>query len=308
MLRFTVVGSGRGTLQAVLLAPEKNGYAAHPLGALGTDSRGQSGMTVNVDPRNMSGRTLEDYDLILLLRTGDGEPELVMTGMMNGSKEVNWQKARAAAAAPFKKPRTPRPEAERETRSEMPDAATPEAALPQEALAPENPEICEDDTTQPTDEVPEAKLDAPTPVPEDKDADRVPQMIEQSCDEEQACDEEIPEAMPPTAAELLNLDMTQAWPEEIESLRALFQTEAAFEPFLLDDFVFVEAPLPDEAGGDGVCAIGIRASDGKPASICYALPGPNSIEPPPGLEGYRYLGGWWYTVLEPVLDDPDALS
>lgn len=71
--------------------------------------------------------------------------------------------------------------------------------------------------------------------------------------------------------------------------------------------MFVDAPLPAEDGTQGRCAIGLRARDGVPISVCYALPGDFSLEPPPGLEGYQYLGGWWYTVLE-VQPETNALG
>lgn len=106
---------------------------------------------------------------------------------------------------------------------------------------------------------------------------------------------------------VLQLDLTLTWSQEIAALKPLFEHNPPCDSFALEDFVFVDAPLPAEDGTQGRCAIGLRARDGVPISVCYALPGDFSLEPPPGLEGYQYLGGWWYTVLE-VQPETNALG
>ncbi|MEG1813346.1 MAG: hypothetical protein RR337_08615, partial [Clostridia bacterium] len=102
-MRFTVQGAGSGMLHALLMADTKNGWVIYPLGTLSADARGQSGMIASFDPRALSGLDLNDYTLLALVKTGAGRPELVMTGMVNGSKEVNWVDVTDAATTPYQK-------------------------------------------------------------------------------------------------------------------------------------------------------------------------------------------------------------
>ena len=87
-----------GTLCAALIRTDARGaYFAVKLGELRRDSRGQATLAYSFDPRNIDGRTLEEYQLIAIVhRDGDG-CDVVLSGNVNGSREVNWNSARAAA-------------------------------------------------------------------------------------------------------------------------------------------------------------------------------------------------------------------
>jgi len=50
--------------------------------------------------------------------------------------------------------------------------------------------------------------------------------------------------------------------------------------------------MPSGSGFDR-CYIGLRAEDGAPAAIRYALPGRYAPEPPAGMEEYAWSGGFW---------------
>ena len=107
-------------------------------------------------------------------------------------------------------------------------------------------------------------------------------------------------APPPvrTAARVLGMDITRPWPGCLEPLRRLFATQAPLEDAPDGEHVYVRAPMPEKSGFDR-CLVGLRAEGGTPVSLRYALPARRSPEPPPGLDGYRWLGdgesGWWVT-------------
>ena len=303
-MRFTVSGADSGdTLNALLMACAGDRVTVYPLGTLGMDSRGQSGMTATFDPRNLNGKDLNDYTLVALVRTGTGAPELLMTGMVNGSREVNWAQVNQAAVAPFQKGvRAASSQAQGDA------AYGEEEVLPVfEPMRRKAPEVTPVEEEVIVEEAPIEEEVIVEEVPIEEEA-----IVEEAPVEEEAIVEEAPikkkvivEEAPPeqTAAELLLLDEQVEWPKSIASLRVLFFTSAPITTFQLEDFVFVEAPLPSDEGTEGICAIGLRAVDGTPVSVCYALPGAFALEPPPGLEGYQYAGGWWYTVLEELEDD-----
>ena len=100
------------------------------------------------------------------------------------------------------------------------------------------------------------------------------------------------------AGEMLGIDLSKPWPEDIESLRILFMTLPVYEPFEKEGYVFIRAGMAEETGVDH-CAVGVKAEDGQIKSVCYALPMPYTPEPPAGLEGYMWIGddksGWWVT-------------
>ena len=105
-------------------------------------------------------------------------------------------------------------------------------------------------------------------------------------------------AAPPvrTAAKVLGLDIARPWPGCLEPLRRLFATQAPLEDAPDGEHVYVRAPMPEKSGFDA-CLVGLRTEDGAPVRLRYALPARRSPEPPPGLDGYRWLGdgesGWW---------------
>lgn len=108
-------------------------------------------------------------------------------------------------------------------------------------------------------------------------------------------------APPDTASSRLNIDLTQPWPDNIESLRQLFMSLPVYEPFEMDGYVMIRAGLSEETGIDH-CAVGVKAENGRITSVLYALPMPYTPEPPAGLEDYFWIGdtnsGWWATIEE----------
>lgn len=105
----------------------------------------------------------------------------------------------------------------------------------------------------------------------------------------------------PRAAADLNIDMSLPWPEDIDDLRILFLTQPRYAPFEMEGYVFVRGAMPRETGISH-CAVGIRAENGAPASVCYAIPMTYTAAPPAGLEEYMWIGdgnsGWWVTVAD----------
>ncbi|MDO4549319.1 MAG: hypothetical protein Q4D04_14610, partial [Clostridia bacterium] len=100
-MRFTVQSAPPGVLHAILMAHYGGRWLVYRLGALRNDARGQSGMTASFDPRNLLGLDLDKYTLVAIVLTGAGEPQLVMTGMVNGYKDVNWAQVITAATSQF---------------------------------------------------------------------------------------------------------------------------------------------------------------------------------------------------------------
>ena len=101
-MRFTVQGAPRGRLHALLLAQGPQGFTAYKLGALTADSRGQAGLNATFDPRNLQGLDLNQYTLVVLVDDG-GEPEMVLSGLVNGSREIDWEAAARTATQPYRK-------------------------------------------------------------------------------------------------------------------------------------------------------------------------------------------------------------
>ncbi len=308
-MRFTVTGADSGDmLYALLMADTKDSMVVYRLGTLAKDSRGQSGATATFDPRNLNGLDLNDYTLIALVREGTGDPQLVMTGMVNGSKELNWAEVEDAATRLYK----PGGKVTQPTQAVQGGLYAEKSGGVSLAggIAPEPDCPCDLEEGQAVFER------AAPPSLLSFDIEQAPEATEEP-DEEEIYGEPGPEAPAeitpspqearegPTAAEVLELDEDALWPDEIASLRVLFFTAHPSNAFTLDDFVFVDAPLPSEDGTEGVCAIGLEAQDGQPVSVCYALPGDFSLEPPPGLEGYQYASGWWYTILSALEPDPE---
>ena len=98
-----------------------------------------------------------------------------------------------------------------------------------------------------------------------------------------------------TAAGLLGLDITRPWPGSAEALRRLFATQAAADDAPDDGFTYVRYPMP-RGSGYAESLVGLKAEDGRPTAIRYALPGQYRPEPPAGMEGYRWTdAGCWVT-------------
>ena len=89
-----------GSLCAALIRRDaQNTYFAIRLGELRRDSRGQATLAYSFDPRNIDGRTLEEYLLIAIVRTGAENCDIVLSGNVNGSQEVDWNSVRGAACS-----------------------------------------------------------------------------------------------------------------------------------------------------------------------------------------------------------------
>ena len=117
---FFVVNApgGTGTLCATLVRRDARGaYFAAKLGELRRDGRGQATLAYSFDPRNIDGHPLDDYLLIAIVLKECDRCDVVLTGNVNGSREVSWSSVRAAACevcacsrAPACDLRPPRPE------------------------------------------------------------------------------------------------------------------------------------------------------------------------------------------------------
>lgn len=252
------------SLQAALVGSDRTGYFACALGEIRQDGRGQAVLGYSFDPRNVCGRELEKYQLIVLNRAGTDQ--VVLYGNVNGHAELNWEQVRAALRALWDVDAAPRTEA--------PQAVAPPVGGLRDAEA------------QPTD----------TEVPEEESAEPA-----QDAPEEAQAAEDAGEAIPPqadTAGRLLGIDMRLPWAQGAENLRALFQKEAPMENPPDDEYVYVSAPMPRESGFD-FCAVGVRVENGAPVFVRYALPAAWTDAPPAGLEDYRWMGdqnrGWWVT-------------
>lgn len=329
-LYFSVREEGQaGELRAALVGVQRGGYYAADLGRLQADSRGQAALNAAFDPRNIAGRALKEYRLVIVSEKQSEVCEPVLSGNLNGSFAVDWAAVRNAVCRLYPEEAPASPAAETEAAADA--ASAPESAPLEETrreiridVRLKAPQITAEATEvsdsvvepAPADEgstaaeaapaeapgTPESGLDAPAAPPAQS---AEPPAI-------------VPEAPAPAAApaaELLALAPEAEWPEAIQSVRPLFASESPFQPFAAGDYVFVRAPMPADSGY-AECAIGLQAPEGKPTSICYALPGRAAPEPPPGLEGYVWRGGagagWWAIFLDAAtgeeLDPPEQAA
>lgn len=296
-MRFMVTGAGSSdNLRALLLRKGRDGWAAAPIGALHVDNRGQAGLTYSFDPRNIEGHALEDYPVVAVVRLGKaGVVEPAMSGFVNGSAEVDWAQAMAAARALYRHPGQGANETAPEAGRAQPTYAQgvesawePVGGLPEGETFADSVETFEPQPQTPESQIPEEvspseELQQPeTDLPSDAEA------------------QPSEEAEPQPAGQLLALDIAVPWPEAIEPLRALFQQLPACEPFPADGYTFVCAPLP--GNGRATSLVGVRVEDERPVAVCYGIPGVFAAEPPAGLDGYMWRGsgvnGWWVTFID----------
>ena len=99
-LCLTACAPGAAALCAALAGRRGNDYFAAPLGVLRRDSRGQYSLIASFDPRNIEGRELEEYQLLVVVDAGD-PCRLVLSGNVNGSVQMDWERVRRAACALF---------------------------------------------------------------------------------------------------------------------------------------------------------------------------------------------------------------
>lgn len=270
-LQFSVSGAlSTEALYAALLTNARGQWQGSILGQLGRDSRGQAGLNVSFDPRNIDGLALEQYQLIAILQNGEDGGRLAMCGFANGSIPIDWAQIHDAAARILAPTNPPEPEVEPEPEP------VPVTALPEEEAV----EVFEQ---MPEPMILTVKLNEDGAL-EDSEGNTV-----------EISNEQMPAGL------LLDLDITEPWPDAIEQLRAIFLNETTITPFPLDGFVFVRAPLPTHSAGD-YCAAGIKCEARAPAYVCYAIPGTDPADPPPGLEEYTWVtgedgSGWWRLCL-----------
>ena len=88
---------GTGLTQQVALVGRRRGeYYAWPLGSLRRDLRGQAGLSVTFDPRDLGGRTLEAYCLMAVAEISGDDCQLALVGNLGGSCEMDWAQVREA--------------------------------------------------------------------------------------------------------------------------------------------------------------------------------------------------------------------
>lgn len=317
--------SGDDVLCAALIRRTSRGlYVAAKMGELRRDGRGQATLVYTFDPRNIEGRTLEDYWLITIIsRDRVGRCRVVLSGNINGSREVDWRAVQASACEVCMSDRPqdcdfcPPPVNRPASPGEGPLGPQTPALPPQNIPA----DFGEGPIELPTPSLPEAPnvsveegpIELPTPsLPDSQPAapGEGPGGVQTPAfpfgeGDEPAVD--LPEfgEMPAetmfmpkrtTAAESLGLDSSVPWPGVAEQVRQYFAEQPQKELMLGDGFTYVSAPMPRDSGYDHV-EVGLQVEDGMPVAMAYALPSRYSPEPPPGLENYAWKGGsadgWW---------------
>lgn len=305
---YFVIGAppGGGELCAALIRRDREGtYFSEKIGVLRRDGRGQASLAYTFDPRNINGFALEDYILIAVVHRGAENCNLVLTGNVNGSQEVSLNNVRIAACEacggernpacdlcppqnpgivipvpPSQRPQPPfdRPASPNEPPAENPGVQIPTLPPIDQPASPNEPPENDPGVQIPMLPGPEPEIPPQPPTPIQPRGGDVPAMAER------------------TAAQALGLDTAKAWPGASEQVRRLFAGLPISELMLNDGYTYVRAPMPAGSGYDHV-NIGVRAENGRPASVAYALPSRFSPEPPPGMEGYRWHGGaaegWW---------------
>lgn len=288
----------------------RGGYTAVKIGELRRDGRGQASLAWSFDPRNIDGRTLEDYWLIVIVsRDRQGRCSVALSGSLNGSREVDWLAVQAASCAacseerppacefcppepPARPPQTNQPAAPGEGPVEAPTPSLPSGEAP--AAPGEGPEELPTPSL-PSEEAPAAPEEGPeefpTPgLPSEPEAD----IPADDLPEEAAQTVYLP--VLPTAAEVLGLDASVPWPGVAEQVRKYFAAHPPKELMLGDGYTYVSAPMPKGSGYDHV-EVGLKLEQGIPVTVAYALPSRFTPEPPPGLENYTWKGGsadgWW---------------
>ena len=130
------VPPGAQSVRAALVGRRSALYFAHPLGNLRRDMRGQAGLSVSFDPRDVGGRPLEAYSLLALVTINDGVCQLALVGNLNGSCENDWSRVRDVVCALYAP--QPRPE-------EMPEAVPYSREIAEEPAVDKIPEVFDED-------------------------------------------------------------------------------------------------------------------------------------------------------------------
>ena len=307
-LCLTACAPGALALRAALVGRRGNDYFAAPLGTLRRDSRGQHSLIASFDPRNIEGRELEEYQLLVVVDAGD-PCHLVLSGNVCGSVQMDWERVRRAACALFLPGANAR--AGRSAEGQPLPAAEPS---PDNAYA--DAPAAEPPSDNAYADVPAAKppsdnayADAPAAEPSSDNSFADAPAAEPSSDSAYADAPAVEPSSdaPPAAtpAEERTLDLSRPWPQPFEAVRALFSGGEWMEEPPLAGYAFVRAPLTDSSAAPWV-AVGVRAEDGVPAQVVYAFPADKDETPPAGLEDcIRFSGAreWWLRF-EPAQDAP----
>ena len=307
-LCLTACAPGAPALRAALVGRRGNDYFAAPLGTLRRDSRGQHSLIASFDPRNIEGRELEEYQLLVVVDAGD-PCHLVLSGNVCGSVQMDWERVRRAACALFlpganaragrSAEGQPLPAAEPSPDNAYADAPAAEppsdnafADVPA-AEPPSDNAYADAPAAEPSSD--NSFADAPAAEPSSDSAYADAPAVEPSSDAPPAA----------TPAEERTLDLSRPWPQPFEAVRALFSGGEWMEEPPLAGYAFVRAPLTDNSAAPWV-AVGVRAEDGVPAQVVYAFPADEGETPPAGLEDcIRFSGArdWWLRF-EPAQDAP----
>lgn len=254
-------------LRAALVGRNRNGYYACAIGVIRRDNRDQLNLGYSFEPHNICDRDLEDYQLIAVCLPEGENPDIVLSGNVNGHADVEWDRVRMAInelylpngsidILPPSVPQNPPMAA-----PQNPPMPTPQNPPP---TAPQNPP-----PTTPQNPPPEIP-DEPTTLP-----------LQEA---------EI------SAAEEGGVDPEAAWPEAVETLKPLFFESQAIKTPPDERFTYVSAPMPEGSGYKN-CYAGIRCENGVPVEVSYALPSAYRPNPPAGMEDYHWVGdqnaGWW---------------
>ena len=293
-LCLTACAPGALALRAALVGRRGNDYFAAPLGTLRRDSRGQYSLIASFDPRNIEGRELEEYQLLVVVDAGD-PCHLVLSGNVCGSVQMDWERVRRAACALFLPGANAR--AGRSAEGQPLPAAEPSsdnayADVPA-AKPPSDNAYADAPAAEPSSD--NSFADAPAAEPSSDSAYADAPAVEPSSDAPPAA----------TPAEERTLDLSRPWPQPFEAVRALFSGGEWMEEPPLAGYAFVRAPLTDNSAAPWV-AVGVRAEDGVPVQVVYAFPADEGGTPPAGLEDcIRFSGArdWWLRF-EPAQDAP----
>ena len=288
---YFIVGAPNdaGALTAALAGQRDGSYYAAGIGRLSRDRRGQLTLAYGFDPRSIEGRPLDAYAWVVVARE-DGA--VALTGNVEGSRPMDAAalgQAVRALVAPEPAPAF-----------DLPEPGEPEPPPPAEE-PPISPGAAAAICTEPQPPA-EEPLPAPEPAREEPADDiriytgsraRAPEP------EPAPAPEARPEAGAPdadrTAAQRLGLDINRPWPVAAEPLRRLFATQRAAEGAPEDGYTYVRASMP-RGSGYADCLAGLKAREGRPVAMRYALPGRYSPEPPAGMEDYRWNElGYWVT-------------
>ena len=325
-----------GDMKAALVGQRDGAYYAAELGTLRRDGRGQATLSYSFDPRNIDGRTLEEYMFAVIARVEGCICEPVLLGNVEGSREADFSLVEQAVCGlftqacgpaadipegpiPIQPPRRPGPRPEMPLTGPGPQPSQPEQPeIPEqapegEAGRPAGPgQGTEGGTGQPP--VPDLPAEPENGMEAAPERPAAPGQISGEEEAENGADTE--DTAPAfaaggqkqeTAADAAGIDASVPWAEAIEGIRSYFAEQPARRLSFDDDFIYVRAPMPEGSGFPYVM-IGIETEDGRVESVRFALPGRFSDSPPAGLDGYVWQGGptegWWVLTVDPRTGNP----